>query len=338
MNQAGPPLEHQYSLSRKRMDASGWYVIGGRSRWKMKPVFRMSMIFLILFKAASTFRNLICDQATVRVRDEDVPKTAINTPLGHFQFDGIWTMQCPCHLPNSHERHTPSVFAQIPSGVPGWCLNFQQELQGTPWTYTGSVWDTPEGKAVLQAIQVFLGCNRNSLPRTSYHGTYHCSRLDETQDYWRLACMSLCHARNISEVRNSRFCKSFSAVSKWFPTIPRWPGPLTRLLASTLSSPGVLNDNICLRSNQDLPIDTTSLTSCGHYQTLSDLRGCKWCSCQCSSAATTWPRVAPSGVCQQKTICCRLELYDYGTGNPCGCLCSKGLALISVQTFWSFYR
>ena len=42
----------------------------------------------------------------VRVRDEDVAKTAINTPLGHYEFKvmGFQTLQRSCNLSITHER------------------------------------------------------------------------------------------------------------------------------------------------------------------------------------------------------------------------------------------
>ena len=46
----------------------------------------------------------------IRIQDEDVPRTAINTPFGHFQFSsGIWPDQYPSYFADPYELYPPPV-------------------------------------------------------------------------------------------------------------------------------------------------------------------------------------------------------------------------------------
>ena len=40
----------------------------------------------------------------IRLRDEDVQKTAFTTPEGLFEYKVLWLDKCSSHFPSSHER------------------------------------------------------------------------------------------------------------------------------------------------------------------------------------------------------------------------------------------
>ena len=51
----------------------------------------------------------------IRIRAEDIPKTAINTPFGHFQFQvmGFGLTNCPSHFPINDEQYSQAVPTEI---------------------------------------------------------------------------------------------------------------------------------------------------------------------------------------------------------------------------------
>ena len=57
----------------------------------------------------------------IRIEEAAIPKTAINSPLDHFQFTchGIRTNLCSCNIPDPHEQNPSAISTKICCGLLG---------------------------------------------------------------------------------------------------------------------------------------------------------------------------------------------------------------------------
>ena len=94
----------------------------------------------------------------VRIRECDIAKTAINTPIGHFEFNvlGFFSDQCASNLFNDDKQYTETVSAKECGSVSGRHTHLQLNMGGTCAARAGGSSNVSNKQDVLQTSEVCL--------------------------------------------------------------------------------------------------------------------------------------------------------------------------------------